>query len=74
MATPIKVPFDATEQNPFYRQRESVRARGPAKCLQAGAGRALEGAEPQKWPRWVQASTQLVVQSQGALKIPSCGN
>lgn len=38
------------------------------------AGRALEGADPQKWPRWVQASTQLVVQSQGALKTPLCGN
>lgn len=53
----------------FYPQRESVQAADPAKRLQAGAGRALEGAEPPKWPRWVQAST-----NQGALKTPLCGN
>lgn len=64
----------ATEQTPFSPQREPVQAAAPAKRLRAGAGRALEGADPQKRRRGVQGSTQLVVQSQGALKTPLCGN
>lgn len=75
-ATPGKVlEIRCYRANPFfYPQCESVQATDPAKSLQAGAGRALEGAEPPKWPRWMQASTQLVVQSQGAQKTPLCGN